>query len=364
MRDPKGITLIALIITIIVLLIIATISINTIFNNNFINLAIQGTVNYTEAQTDEQMKMEKLAVYLEEAINRIEGENVNIPDSPNITPDSTPDLFPIGWDRNKVVTLESDDGVKVPVPKGFTLSNNLEERKVDNGLVIKQDGTNNEFVWVPTDSTFGPLYNFSSSEPVEIEHSSTGYREPDILTEDIDKLNKIIGITGSTKEVTKKWREQLEKEYNEMKTSVATYGGFYIGRYETGNLSKLKAVVEQGNTDIASQNWYTMYQKSKTIAEGTQISSSMIWGCQWDATMKWFLSSKNSEVIKYVIDSTGKGNYLGTQANINTAIIIPAGSNTDYAVNNIFDMAGNVWETNCECYDISCRGMRGGYRRQ
>ena len=50
----------------------------------------------------------------------------------------------------------------------------------------------------------------------------------------------------------------------------------------------------------------------------------MMWGCQWDATMQWFLKSANSNTVKYVRDSRGQGNYSGAPA-----------TTGQYKVNNI-----------------------------
>ncbi|MCI8519320.1 MAG: hypothetical protein HFJ51_04455, partial [Clostridia bacterium] len=70
-----GITLVALIITIIVLIILAAVSINAVFKSQFIDLALQGTINYAEAQTNEQKKMEALDSYMQGAIKDIDGKN-------------------------------------------------------------------------------------------------------------------------------------------------------------------------------------------------------------------------------------------------------------------------------------------------
>ena len=169
------------------------------------------------------------------------------------------------------------------------------------------------------------------------------YREPDIVpdydgsdADDSSYFTETIGnMTGA------EFKKQLQEEFNEMVESVDTYGGFYIGRYETGNLSQAKAVVQKNNTDINNQNWYNMYMKCKTVAGGTEATSSMIWGCQWDATMKWFLNC-GGQTATYVTDSTGKGNYSGSLLTNGT------GSVEEYSVNNIYDMAGNVWDWTLE----------------
>ena len=56
-------------------------------------------------------------------------------------------------------------------------------------------------------------------------------------------------------------RDRLETEFNSMIASVEKYDGFYIGRYETGNLSQAEAVVVKNNSDINNQTWYIINQK-------------------------------------------------------------------------------------------------------
>ena len=205
------------------------------------------------------------------------------------------------WDINKVEIKKDEDGKVVPVPKGFTPSEIDGEKKIDTGYVIKQDGTENEFVWVPIVSgyEFGKLYNFGTSSSPKNEvraPTTTGYREPDILTDTnygdasttggrgIALLKSVIGLSGSNDQILADWKIQLESEYARMKTSVSKYGGFYIGRYETGFEETEKATVKKNNApeNIGDRNWYEMYQKSKNLAKDLSIESTMIWGCQWD----------------------------------------------------------------------------------
>ena len=141
--------------------------------------------------------------------------------------------------------------------------------------------------------------------------------------------------------------------------SVKKYGGFYIGRYETGNLSQEKASIIKNNSDIGNQTWYTMYNKAKGIAVNSNVTSSMIWGSQWDATLRWMYNSGNAEKKKYTYDSTDKGSYSGTSGNK----IIATGANDAYSVNNIYDMAGNVNDWTVEVGSTVCRVIRGGYYR-
>ena len=373
-NNKKGITLVALVVTIIVLLILAGVTITILMGDDGIIRKAQQAADSTNTVVEEELQgMSDLGDKMNSILDGTGGD------------DGTTDLTE-NWNLNKVTKVESDDGKTVPVPIGFTKSTVEGEGSVDTGFVIKQGSDGgaisgvNEFVWVPveepsemfgTDGTnsLGKLYDFgTNSEPnnpptarnwtekngimswIKIYESGSGH-EPDIVTDYDDKSGylEILGLSSGIEFLT-----QLQNEFEDMRKSVETYGGFYIGRYETGNLSQTKAVVQKNNTDINNKNWYTMYNKCKTIAEGTKATSSMIWGCQWDATLRWFLESEDPEVVKYVTDSTGKGNYRGTNGNQPIA----TGSVEEYSVNKIYDMAGNVNDWTLEAYDNEYRAYR------
>ena len=379
-KGESGITLIALVVTIVVLLILAGITISLVFSENgIIAKAREAAEKTNQAVINEQEQMNEVGTIIDNMLNGIGESTPPKPEGPEM---------PEGWDGNKVNAVESADKVVVPVPKGYTASSVATENKVSEGFVIYENTngedkkeevndnnkdtartTRNQFVWVPvanpsemygTDKDgkkWGKLYNFSASGitplnwteqdgvmSITATSGSDSYREPDVV--DSDSSNS---ITIS----------QLETEFNDMITSVEKYGGFYIGRYETGNLSQEKATVVKNNTDIGNQTWYSMYKKAKGIAVNNNVTSSMIWGSQWDATMRWMYNSGNEEKKKYTYDSTGKGNYSGTNGNQPIA----TGSIETYAVNNIYDMAENVRDWAIEAYGTILRDGRGGYYR-
>ena len=383
----EGITLVALIITIIVLIILAAVTIFAFTETGLLQTASKGTENYVNAQEYEKQIMDNIDNHAKDVVKNIadvqEGNEAG-EENPPILEEPT---MPEKWDGTKVYTYKSKDNKVVPVPNGFTVSEVPEEQSVKTGLVIKitQDGVTSEFVWVPVPNTsemfgvnkngnnLGKLYTFSKSgdetivtannwKEAEVNgkevmnwKDTANSREPDIVTyyDGIDAKSMAIFFIEAISTTMKgaQFNAQLQEEFNAMKASIEKYDGFYIGRYETGDLSKTKASVSKNNSDIASQNWYVQYQRSKTIVDG---KSSMIWGCQWDAVMKWFLSSEDEETKKYVTDSTRKGNYVGT----NGSKVIPTGSNSDYAVNNIYDMAGNVADWTLEANTTSNRMLR------
>ena len=344
--------------------------------NGIIAKAKEAAEKTNQAVINEQEQMNEVGTIIDNMLNGIGESTPPKPEGPEM---------PEGWDGNKVNAVESADKVVVPVPKGYTASSVATENKVSEGFVIYENTngedkkeevndnnkdtartTRNQFVWVPvanpsemygTDKDgkkWGKLYEFSASGitplnwteqdgvmSITATSGSDSYREPDVV--DSDSSNS---ITIS----------QLETEFNDMITSVEKYGGFYIGRYETGNLSQEKATVVKNNTDIGNQTWYSMYKKAKGIAVNNNVTSSMIWGSQWDATMRWMYNSGNEEKKKYTYDSRGKGNYSSDSP-------IATGSIEAYAVNNIYDMAGNVNDWTIEAYGTILRDGRGGYYR-
>ena len=99
------------------------------------------------------------------------------------------------------------------------------------------------------------------------------------------------------------------------------------------------------------------YNNDCTCYYYDNVETSMIWGCQWDATLRWMQTSTDSSVASFPTNSAGKGNYKDTNGNKP----IPTGSNTAYAVNNIYDMAGNVYDWTIEAGNTNNRFVRGGY---
>ena len=341
--------------------------------NGIIAKAREAAEKTNQAVINEQEQMNEVGTIIDNMLNGIGESTPPKPEGPEM---------PEGWDGNKVNAVESADKVVVPVPKGYTASSVATENKVSEGFVIYENTngedkkeevndnnkdtartTRNQFVWVPvanpsemygTDKDgkkWGKLYEFSASGitplnwteqdgvmSITATSGGSSFREPDII--DADSSNS---VTIS----------QLETEFNNMIESVKKYGGFYIGRYETGNLSQEKASIIKNNSDIGNQTWYTMYKKAKGIAVNNNVTSSMIWGSQWDATMRWMYNSGNEEKKKYTYDSRGKGNYSSDSP-------IATGSIEAYAVNNIYDMAGNVSDWTIEANDTNYRVSRGG----
>ena len=327
---------------------------------------------------------------------------------------------------NKYMHVEIDaSGDKVPVPNWFVGSKVTGENEIDTGFVIYElnegeskdtveiNDTNkdeaqknrNQYVWVPVEDTskfygtdangkkWGKNYSFttgtnasntfdeetgtyadnwSETNGVMSILSSIDYREPDVLkTYDTPYYLKTNKVSEDNK-LDFLLRQQTD--FNNMIDSVEKYGGFYIGRYETGDLGKEEAVVRKGNTNIHSQTWYTMYEKCKDLrGNNLNVKTGMIWGNQWDRTMMWLIESGAKSKEEVIKDSKSWGNYYNAtftytdssgvtstkKGGLSTRI--PTGSTEYTKANNIYDLAGNVYDWTMEADSTDSRVMRGGY---
>ena len=216
--------------------------------------------------------------------------------------------------------------------------------------------------------------------------STTTYREPDVThyRTDYDVDGKLQSYRDGIQQYQMLSQEMEEKFYKTIE-SVKKYGGFYIGRYETGGLRNEKAVVQKMNTDISYQTWYKMYELCKNLAgEKGNVQTSIIWGSLWDETLQWLLESDaqikegNNETRSITerdvnSDSKNWGNYMSatfdyitTNGKIatkseNSIIKISTGSSEYTKANNIYDIAGNVRDWTLETGRTNARVCRGGY---
>ncbi len=116
-----------------------------------------------------------------------------------------------------------------------------------------------------------------------------------------------------------------------------------------------------------------MYANSKNIVKNDKVTSSMIWGCQWDRTLEWIVATNGND-WSLVTDSSSWGNYKDqsfkyfkysgedvveeTKEASSSGTLIPTGSTERNKKNNIYDMAGNVFDWSLEANYTSPRVSR------
>ena len=295
------------------------------------------------------------------------------------TPNTNNPIIPRGYIPINTGNATWGDGSSAPT-----------QSSVDNGLVIK-DSKGNEWVWVPVEkSILSKMYTKSNGEnitgitgvttklytnsttigragdTVTLTRSlpnTTDYREPDFIvgdnSTDYDK-NEISYKTILGFDTSEAMAEAFISDYADMITSIETYGGFYIGRYELSNEG-----VQKGKATLTNKNWYELYKKCTELKASEKVESRMIWGIQWDLTCD-FISKKGEK--KSITNSTTWGNYNNSTGNAavmeGTAKKYGSKQVTGYSeywkANNIYDFAGNCWEWSQEAIRIINRTHRGG----
>ena len=384
-KSKQGITLIALVVTIVVLLILAGVTINLLFSDTGLFGKAQEAENaWRNGEQSDINAIGALSNQMNDILNGIGNGGGTTPGGDeNIDPET-------GWDLNKVTPVPSKDEtpVNVPVPKGFTASTVEAEQTVEGGFVIKQDGTNNEFVWIPvSEERLAQMYttetvalsggtgvttNIYSKSSIETmgKPGETGYREPDLVVgsgSEYDADSSYYSSLGLGSDA-QEFAPNMVDEYQEIHDSIEQYGGFYIGRYELTGSTSSPTVAKDG-TVITNTDWYNLKAACMKIVnnEGKQeneiiAKTTMMYGNQWDEVLNW-LSSKRYDIE----DSSSWGNYsnynevAGTDKQVDKAgEKTTAGYSEYWKANNIYDLAGNCYEWTQEAYSTSPRVTRGG----
>ena len=268
------------------------------------------------------------------------------------------------------------------IPEGFAVGVSSTIDEISEGLVItdaideNHKSIGNEFVWIPvasiseianattgTDSNGnqnyqGKLYNFpsayESTEKTNYGQGTISYREPDIVsdydgdTEEnyLDIINGILGTTYSSSD-TSAFLADMQKDYNAMIKSVGIYHGFYVSRYEMSKSTITNQAASIANVtplvNDSSNMWYGLYAYGKTY-NTSSVESSMIWGSQYDAMMRW-MQDNDVDVKSNIGDNRNTETTTGT-------------SETDI-INNIYDIYGCHFEWTLEASSSNLRVGRG-----
>ena len=405
----KGITLVALIITIVVMLILVAVSVNILIKSNLIGTA-EKTVNKYKTASEEESKGRVI---------EIDGKKYNSIEDYMAGKEKLPDIK-----AGERATANSNYNGAV-IPAGFTVSKAEGETTIDGGLVIylindKTDEeiknltwtgtelenlkkTYDQFVWIPisheqinnmficqaktgsngncnitvengvakctvhnSTQMAGRLYASNTGENykkayTEVYTANSGLREPDVVTgNSYDGKSINLGymstVTGDNTSYTStaKFEETLQNDYNEIVASVYNAGGYYVGRYETSNLKTTRGeainVIAGTKSGIAS-NWYYMYAQQKAYAAnkglGDKVKSSMMLGTCHDQMLEFV-----NVAGKYDVTKVGNVEH-NFSSNYNTG-----NQSTDMS-KNIYDLEGNVYEWTTEANDTLYRVGRG-----
>ena len=368
-KKKEGITLIALVITVIVLLILAAISIIMLTgDNSILKRAVDVKTKSDEAQIRERIQLAyhsaltkdmagdngKLTMStLQEELNKeFIGKTVAITTSADnkewiIKVDDTEATVPAGKETNpQVAKLPSADGTKPYFPsESFS---QVKDTDLSTGLVITDEideegnSIGNEYVWIEVPSTAvekgttsGPDYSY-----VKKENANYYDKIEEALKNYVSENNLIIIGTystsnngkGTTNGHTDTWYEgcglssQEYKEYKEqMLESIYKNGGFWIGRYEAGQDTLRTSFDENISSSLKPLSKFDKIpitnvtcNQAQTIAERVEnisstYKSSLMFGIQWDLVLKYIYekekTTNNNIKAELTSDSSTWGNY-------------------------------------------------------
>ena len=386
-KGNKGITLIALVITIIVLLILAGVTIAALSGDNGILKRAAEAKEQTNQKNDEET--EKIGGYESTIDQYVDGNGGGS--------GSGGSGGGTGTNFTNVNTADSNPAGAVPA------NSTVVEADASKGIVIK-DKNNNEWVWIEV-----PKTTVFSGLTIDTTNTLTEQNYTDIK-------NKLIayattyreGSSGQGRYWTDEWyngcgmtSDEYTAAYQKMLKSVYSYGGFWIGRYEAGIEG---TTTETTNARTSSSPRISIGTSPKAISQKDAIpynyvycseaqalakemtpnsnyTSSLMFGIQWDLVCKYLEVKGKLAIADINSNSTSWGNYSNVERTINSdkakqgsswtsitgtkpasSVLLTAGASDDTKKMNIYDFAGNEWEWTLEKTSDSSRpcARRGG----
>ncbi len=324
-KNENGITLIALVITIIVLLILAGVSIATLLGENgILSQANKAKVETRGATVEEECNLWKInkgmdSQTAQETAQTLEGLLDSLEERNLITAEER-------------ATIEETGDITIG---SRTIEFGKEEPTVEHVQVgVKVTGGNKPYIDADGDKAIIP--------------------EGFIIVpgcEDVSKGLVISDNEGDTEEIGK---PQIVEGNQFVWVPVENFDEF---KREAG----YQGGVQQTCTFVSDKLTDGKYYES----EGN-VKSTLCYGVQWDAVMRWMSDVDNPNVTNddgsnkaYIQDSTGMGWYSNNSgSNVkNTGTDIENGKNK---IKNIYDMSGNVYEWTMEASNTTYRVYRGG----
>ena len=346
-KQVRGITLIALVVTIIVLLILAGVALSlTVGDNGLFRRAEQATNTWRNAETNEQLAMEEVSDWMDGYLNGDGEDNA---------------LKEITGNETENTITQDKLGNPITIPAGFKVVN--PEDDVTKGIIIEDvsapgktsDTKGSQFVWIPVGDVYTSAdhteenkvtitlgrYSFAS-DGTPSHYSDSSYRE------------------DTAESHNSKYGNAIAKDINDFIEKANSSGGYYIGRYEAGDATATSSERTGSSSDtnplvsksgVYPYNYITQTQASnlcQSMYTSSNFESDLINSYAW------------TTAIVFIQEFSGDTNY-SMQAGRNTArteqkcgesildsSYVDEGDIAQDVRCNIYDMAGNVREWSTE----------------
>ena len=355
-KAEKGITLVALVVTIVVLLILAGISIRLVLDNNgIITRAGDAKDKHEQGRVNDQTDLDTAADDIDKALGtydplkKIPEKTIEEAKAENMVNSTT---------KSKV---KFSDGTVV-IPEKFKIASDS-ANTVAGGIVI-EDKDKNQFVWIPVSE----ISNYKRTA-----YSSNFWTD---TIDEVTSSNQIKYSSSSSYYFTEAMPE-------DEKASIETYHGYYIGRYEAGDKESTETPTMRSSSSKtdntvtikkgqAPYNYVTKTQaeslaKGMKAKQGYTATTKLCSSYAWDTAIA-FIQKTNSDYG----NSSEEGNYNdidftytdinGNENQSKSSTLVPTGQTTP--VCNIYDMGGNMWEWTTELYSggsSPCTKRGGSY---
>ena len=393
----KGITLIALVITIIVLLILVGVSIVMLTGENGILTQAQKAKEETDLSTAKEIieisiigsydnsgkvSLDKFKTEIQNQGGTVTGNTfpviVNIKDyetavNANGNTMEIKEIDKITGNEDNNILTEDSLGNQIIVPSGFKVLNPSDN--VTDGIIIQDvshtETIGSEFVWIPlgdikidkegnTKTVTLNRYTFDENGKETARNN-----EPIIQPEE----NAVSERIYNNQELEKSDKGNITAiNIEDFKNDSTINKGYYIGRYEARTSVERK----NGNDILTSltikpseyiYNYITQSQAatlSRNMYNDNNFTSDLINSYAWDTSIVFFQTFDNREnnIIPY-----------SRQKSLNNDILAPKGTNdlvTKDVICNVYDIASNCFEWTTEtCYkpDSPCVRRGGNFRK-
>jgi len=383
-KQEKGITLIALVVTIVVLLILAGVSVNALFGNSgIIEKAKEAQNKMNQATQKDLDAINELNNWIDGKINGSSGGNTTGGNTTGGDDTSTTQKIStlVGKVVDKNTKAEDAYGNKITIPKGFKVlakgtstesasytysGNNIPA--VQDGIVIENGTDGNQFVWVPVGTiknkdgstntiTLGRYSNFAKQNGtyVPAQNANNCTQEVTINTyfKELSTFREGNTATDSTAQ------NATARNLAEFISTSLSNGGYYIARFEaSGTASKITSKynqtvlgnITQPNAAKVAREMYGEVKENNELVYASDLVNSYAWD-----TAIIFIQTYSTE--------TDASSYASQ--NKSTSFANTGKSNDKYC--NIFDMSGNAdeWTTEYSTYSSTSSFYpcvhRGGY---
>ena len=321
-RKTSGITLIALVVTIVVLLILAGITISLVFSENgIIAKAKEAAEKTNQAAINEQEQMNEVAGYLDNMLNEIGGSGEEpTPPKPTLPSDGS---------------YSEEKGVNTP-----KLGSGMTPIKWNGSSWVNTTGSDKEWYdytgkkWANAKTSDGSMWVWIPRYAYSI---TSGYQSSSAGNIEVEFMK---GLTNETSTGRKsfnnasgqgKWNIHPAFNYGQ------TVSGLWVAKFEASNSSgKIKVVpgVSSWRSITVNDIYTNCLNYNKTL------NSHMMKNDEWGAVAYLSKSKygKNAEV-----DINSDSSYY-TGGGSGNAYVTNVGQSTTGTVHGVYDMSGGAWE--------------------